>query len=537
MGNLGCCNQSSVIKDEVKIETLPVPDPRHKQSYSFDESSANKLPQEESYTPSSNGWGKEFDTNTFEFSNTHLNAEPKKQNTTNSGLWLTGEVSEFYTIVSQFGSSCYGNMYKAIHKSSNTFRAIRIIGKDRVKQDKLADIVSEIQILKSIDSPYLPKIYEIIEDDSQINICTNLCTGVSLFEKCGKERELRENDIAEWMYEIMSAISVCHEQNIINGKIDPEHIIFTDDKPGCRINIVNFGISKPLDLSFPLMMTTGSLYYAAPEVFQDNVSTKSDIWSCGVILYILLCGYAPFSGYDDTQTLELISKCSFNFTGKEWSHISSQAKSLVMRMLTKNPQRRLSAQEVILDPWIQNRGKSSSAIISQKVQKNLLTFGTCYKLPLVILQFIYCQLLLFRESFALRQAFLNLDPNSSGKLSRAALLNGYNLSGIEKLDFEAALIRCDNDLQGLFNYTQVINAIMSIKKAFCRQWLEYTFEVYDKTGSGKISISEIKTYFKYSVEYAEDKIFEGILKEADKNEDGELDTEELKHIMIQNLYA
>mmetsp|Transcript_4027 Transcript_4027/g.3839 ORF Transcript_4027/g.3839 Transcript_4027/m.3839 type:complete len:169 (+) Transcript_4027:325-831(+) len=168
-------------------------------------------------------------------------------------------------------------MYKAIHKSSNTFRAIRIIGKDRVKQDKLADIVNEIQILKSIDSPYLPKIYEIIEDDSQINICTNLCTGVSLFEKCGKERELRENEIAEWMYEIMSAISVCHEQNIINGKIDPEHIIFTDEKPGCRINIVNFGISKPLDLSFPLMMTTGSLYYAAPEVFQDNVSTKSDI--------------------------------------------------------------------------------------------------------------------------------------------------------------------------------------------------------------------------------------------------------------------
>lgn len=204
-------------------------------------------------------------------------------------------------------------------------------------------------------------------------------------------------------------------------------------------------------------------------------------------------------------------------------------------MLTKNPDRRPSADQILSDPWIQNRSKPS-ALISNKVLRNLGIFATNNKLQVAILRFIYGHMILFKESFNLRQSFVNLDTHHKGKLKRDDLFTAYNNSGIEKLDFEAALIRSDSDADGFFNYEQFETAIISIKKGFCRQYLDNVFEKYAKTGSGKISISEIQTYFKNTEEFAEDKIFEDILKEADKNEDGELGLEELKETLISSLY-
>lgn len=315
MGNLGCCNQSKVIVEEIKLENLPIPSSRREFKSSVADTAAKRLPQEalRSITSQENK-DELFEPNSFEFSLNnaadHINFQPED-------LRKNTEISEGYTIVSQIGSSCYGNSYKAIHKASNTFRAIGIINKRRLKSDTLTSITNEIKILQSIDSLYLSKIYEIIEDESQINVCTNLCIGSSLYEKISNDRDIKENNIAEYIYQIVSALQICHNQNIINGNLDPEYILFTDDKYNAKLNITNFCFSNLLDKKFPLSLITDSIYYAAPEILEGHITSKSDIWSCGVILYTLLCSYAPFIGFDDEKIAESISKGSFNFSGKE----------------------------------------------------------------------------------------------------------------------------------------------------------------------------------------------------------------------------
>ena len=204
----------------------------------------------------------------------------------------------------------------------------------------------------------------------------------------------------------------------------------------------------------------------APEIITGNYDTKCDVWSCGIILYIMLCGHPPFNGRSEAEIMSKIARGVFNFAGKDWSGISREAKSLVQRMLTKDVGNRPTAQEIWNDPWIQSRakGEAEDLEIKSTALQSLASFNTSSKLQQATLSYIASNLTSNQEISELKNAFVILDSNGDGHLSVSELKNGYSTITLSSaIDVQQILSKCDMDLNGTIDYNEFIE-MMTQKK-------------------------------------------------------------------------
>ena len=273
----------------------------------------------------------------------------------------------------------------------------------------------------------------------------------------------------------------------------------------------------------------------APEVIMGSYDNKCDVWSCGVILYIMLCGYPPFKGASDKIVLSNITRGYFSFIGKEWTVISTEAKSLIMKMLTRNPLRRPTANEVLNDSWIQNRfnNKLQDNILAVKSLKNLSHFRASRELQKVVLDFIVGQFTSSHETQDLRTAFIALDRNGDGKLSIDELQSGFKLAGIGLNDVNNIINQCDGDGNGYIDYTEFLTATINWKKLLNKEKLEKVFKVFDKDSDGTISLMEIKEFFGEAGRSIEEDVWKEMMNEADLNGDGQIDLDEFVKLLIK----
>lgn len=149
---------------------------------------------------------------------------------------------------------------------------------------------------------------------------------------------------------------------IVHRDLKPENILLDKDQENPKITLIDFGTSATFDPSKKMSQKFGTPYYIAPEVLKKNYDEKCDLWSCGVILYIVLCGYPPFNGQSDKQIIECVIKGKFTLDGKyqlfilylepEWDDVSEDAKDLVRRLLTYDPVKRISASDALQHRWI-----------------------------------------------------------------------------------------------------------------------------------------------------------------------------------------
>jgi len=250
----------------------------------------------------------------------------------------------------------------------------------------------------------------------------------------------------------------------------------------------------------------------------------------------MLCGYPPFRGSTEQAILNNISKGHFNFTGKEWATVSPEAKALIMKMLTKNPQRRPTANAIFLDPWVQNTVKlTNHREIACKSLKNLSFFRATRKLQQGTLEFIASQMISSQETKYLRDAFIAIDVNGDGKLSMEELRQGYKQARVDLVDIDKIIESCDGDGNGFIDYTEFLTATINWKKELSHERLETVFKMFDKDGSGKIGLNEIKAIFGDDSSHIEDEVWDEIMLEADLNGDGEIDLYEFKTLMLKKI--
>lgn len=154
------------------------------------------------------------------------------------------------------------------------------------------------------------------------------------------------------MKQVLSGINYCHQKNIVHRDLKPENLLLDKDENNPKIKIIDFGTSQYFDPETQMSQKFGTPYYIAPEVLKKKYTEKCDVWSLGVILYILLCGYPPFNGANDKQIIESVLKGKYQVDEPEWDDISSDAKDLVRKMLEYDPLRRISAAEALQHRWI-----------------------------------------------------------------------------------------------------------------------------------------------------------------------------------------
>ena len=187
------------------------------------------------------------------------------------------------------------------------------------------------------------RLYEIFSDDKRYYLVTELCTGGELFDEITKRTSFSEGDAAVIIKQVIQAVAYCHSKNICHRDLKPENILM-DTKNNSMIKIIDFGTSQKYENSKKMTQTQGTAYYIAPEVLQSEYTEKCDIWSIGVILFILLSGRPPFDGNDDREIVKSVKQGKFSMSGPEWKNTSKDAMDLIKKMLTYDPTVRISAE-------------------------------------------------------------------------------------------------------------------------------------------------------------------------------------------------
>ena len=194
--------------------------------------------------------------------------------------------------------------------------------------------------------------YEFFEDEKRYYLVTEICKGGELFDEILQRGKFNERDGAVLMKQVLSCINYCHQANIVHRDLKPENILLEQNKEFDQIKIIDFGTSLVYDPNRNLDEKLGTPYYIAPEVLNKNYNEKCDIWSCGVITYILLSGMPPFNGQSDQDIMKKVREGAFSFDDRIWQTISENAKNFIRMLLTYNVEERPSAEMALTHPWI-----------------------------------------------------------------------------------------------------------------------------------------------------------------------------------------
>ena len=253
--------------------------------------------------------------------------------------------------------------YKTVqNKFSNCIRTMKIIKKAFIDlQDDERNFMKEIAILRTLDHINILKVYEFYQDDKAFYLISEYCKQGDLFEKVLKG-PLNEYSACYIIYQVLSAIVFCHDINIIHRDIKAESIliesidnVIINNKmiELCNIRLSYFSSARSFSKSKMLTKKVGTPYYIAPEILARQYDEKSDIWSIGVLLFILLCGKPPFWGDSEKEILAKVKQGKMDMRPEEWVNISEEAINLVKSMIKFEKNKRLSASECLKHIWFE----------------------------------------------------------------------------------------------------------------------------------------------------------------------------------------
>jgi calcium-dependent protein kinase len=394
-------------------------------------------------------------------------------------------ISQHYIILGDLGNGAYGMVKRVKHKKLTEERAMKIVKK------KSESSVNEIEILKKISHPNIISIYEIFEDAKSYYIMTELLDGGELFEEISNRGSFSEIDAAKIMKQLLSAVNYLHNKNIVHRDLKPENIMMINkNSNNFEIKIIDFGTSKLFDnKTEKLTKFIGTSYYIAPEVLAECYDEKCDIWSCGVILYILFCGYPPFSGASNLDIYHAIKYSSPNFTSDEWKEVSKDAIDLITCMLTKNPTKRYSAEQCLNHKWVKSMDDFEKDMRNKikfnplKAIKKMTAFLQENKLKQTVIQFISTQFNLKEEEQMMRSLFEQFDSEKKGVISIQAfteVLSKIFGENEAKLYAEKIFNNIDNDGNGEISYNEFITSLLDKRSLEKNHRIEKAFKLIDK---------------------------------------------------------
>jgi calcium-dependent protein kinase len=447
--------------------------------------------------------------------------------------YKTTAITKDYTLGKILGTGAFGTVRSALHKPTKQIRAVKILKKSDQDEQKL---FLEVDILSKLSHPNIMKIFEFYEDKSNFYIISELCQGGELFDMITDKKCFSESEAAPIIKQLLSAICYSHKNHVVHRDLKPENILIEnkqDDKH--IIKLIDWGGARYFSPSTKMSKVNGTPYYIAPEVLFNTYNEKCDIWSAGVILYVLLCGYPPFNGETDKEIMEAVKNGYFDFPEEEWSVISSSAKRLIKRMLIYDFKQRPSALELLADPWFsENETKiEANKQLAKSALENMKRFKRNKQFEQATISFIVNQLTSCEDIKSLRETFTEWDKNGDGVLSKEEIMAGYQdiYGSVDEEEIDKMIKSVDLDGNGVIDYNEFLNCTINRDKIISEKNLKFAFNTFDKDGSGAISIDEIMLIFRKTATTVDKSIFEKMLKEADANGDGEIEYIEFKAIM------
>ncbi|KAK9124822.1 hypothetical protein Scep_013668 [Stephania cephalantha] len=396
-----------------------------------------------------------------------------------------------------FGYTCSAKLKKGEFKGQEV--AIKVIPKSKMTTAiAIEDVRREVNILRALTGHRnLVQFYDALEDDDNVYVVMELCKGGELLDRIlSRGGKYSEEDAKAVLVQILSIVAYCHLQGVVHRDLKPENFLFSTKDEESPLKAIDFGLSDFVNPGERLNDIVGSAYYVAPEVLNRAYGTEADMWSIGVIAYILLCGSRPFWAKTESGIFRAVVKMEPNFEEVPWPSLSSEARNFVKSLLTKDYRKRLTAAQALSHPWLSTYEgiKVPLDILPFKLVNSYICSSSLRKLALRAL----AKTLNAAQQAYLREQFTLLGPNKTGFISLQ--------------NFKTALMKFSTDAMKDSRLTEYVNALTSLHQRnmdfeeFCaaatsvhqlegsESWDEHAhgaYEFFEKNGNRQIVIEEL----------------------------------------------
>uniref|UniRef100_A0AC34GPF1 Twitchin n=1 Tax=Panagrolaimus sp. ES5 TaxID=591445 RepID=A0AC34GPF1_9BILA len=261
---------------------------------------------------------------------------------------------DYYDILEEIGTGAFGVVHRCVERATgNTFAAKFVTTPSSAEKETVR---KEINTMSELRHPSLINLHDAFEDEHEMVMIYEFMSGGELFEKVSDEKNrMSEEEAIDYMRQVCEALKHMHEMNYVHLDLKPENIMFTTRRSN-QLKLIDFGLAAKLDPHEAVKVTTGTAEFAAPEVALGNpVGYYTDMWSVGVLSYILLSGLSPFGGENDEETLKHVKACDWNMDDPAFNSISDNAKEFIKKLLIMDPHQRMNVFEALDHPWLNSR--------------------------------------------------------------------------------------------------------------------------------------------------------------------------------------
>eukprot|EP00812_Abedinium_dasypus_P013796 NODE_72_length_2243_cov_320.022852.p1 GENE.NODE_72_length_2243_cov_320.022852~~NODE_72_length_2243_cov_320.022852.p1 ORF type:complete len:504 (-),score=164.79 NODE_72_length_2243_cov_320.022852:681-2192(-) len=445
----------------------------------------------------------------------------------------SGRFSDSYVLSDEkCGEGSSGSVYRATCRHTRNVRAVKVMAcnawSNRVRFQQ------EVELARPHDHPNVVRLYETFRDETNLYLVMELCTGPDLFDYIAGigGDGFNENKAARCVHQIITALCYLHAHRCAHRDVKPENFLFASCAEDAALKIVDFGLARRFVPRQPMHSKVGTDDYVAPEVLFGSYDERCDVWSAGVISFILLCGHTPFPGVS-AEVRERVRVGKFEFASPAWDNVSHGAKNTVTQMLTFDPLLRPHAHDLLTNTWLVYKGTAEPRPISPDFLKQLRSFRAHSRLKRIALTVI-AQQLPDSQVEALRCTFQGLDTNGDGMLSAEEVRAGLEQQGLQVPQaLDDIIRRADCDGSGSLDYTEFLAAFLDRRTCAQRDVCWSAFRTFDRNGDGKITREELaKVLARGDARnpVSEAKITR-MIQDTDANGDGCIDFEEFYSMM------
>lgn len=443
------------------------------------------------------------------------------------------DIKKFYTLGKELGRGQFGITYFCTENSTGLNYACKSILKRKLvsKADR-EDIKREIQILQHLSGqPNIVEFKGAFEDRFSVHLVMELCAGGELFDRIIAQGHYSERAAASICRDVVKVVHICHFMGVLHRDLKPENFLLSSKDDGAALKATDFGLSVFIEEGKVYRDMVGSAYYVAPEVLRRNYGKEIDIWSAGIILYILLSGVPPFWAETEKGIFNAILEGELDFVSEPWPSISDSAKDLVRKMLTPDPKKRITSTEVLEHPWMREGGEASDKPIDSAVLSRMKQFRAMNKFKKLALK-VMAENLSEEEIKGLKAMFANMDTDSSGTITYEELKTGLARIGsrLSEAEVKQLMEAADVDGNGSIDYLEFISATMHRHRLERDEHLYKAFQYFDKDNSGHITREELETAMtKHGM--GDEATIKEIISEVDTDNDGRINYEEFCAMM------
>jgi len=424
------------------------------------------------------------------------------------------------------GSGMSGDVHMATSKHDSKHKyAVKGFNLHGLTPEARQELANEAEIFLGMDHPHVARLVDVYESNTRLELVMECMTGGELFERIARKKRFSEKEAVHASWQMLLVVNYLHSHRLVHRDLKLENFLY-ESHQGDHLKLIDFGFSKIIDPDTTMSMSCGTLSYVAPEVLNKSYTSKCDMWSLGVTVFILVFGYMPFSGTDRAQ-MKAIMKGEYTIKTKAWDLVHETTQDFVKRLLVVDPDKRLSAEEALQHPWIVNRAHAKSEPVHDDMLAALCSFSDTTLFKRSCLQVAAWSLTPEQRS-KVRDEFLKLDTTGKGTITLSELrevLKEHSGHGAEVTEDALHTIGDSNDE---IHYSEFLAAMVSTQIALNDNLLQETFRRFDTDGSGFITPDNLRAVLGSTFD---EEVLSEMLAEADTSHDGQVSLDEFMQYM------